>query len=291
MSASDLIFPTATDERAQAIRAGLETVEVHRLSPTQISMYQRCGRQWAYRYVLGMRVAPDAGLIVGSGVHAAAESGMNHKLQTGENPDPEEAKTVAAEYVTEQIATGEVRMEADATPGGMADKAVRVAGAWAEEAAPHVTPLEVEGTFVAEISGIPVTGRIDVRTADHVVDWKTSGKSPTVSDVIASSQAGIYGAVTGLPVMFTYLVDQKRAVKVVDVPVEGQEAAQAARMATATVADVAEGMALGVWPRNRQGWHCSAKWCGFYERCHAGIDDAELRDHAVAAREAARNGQ
>lgn len=290
-TASDVIFPTAHDGRADGTRAGLAEVGVERISPTQVSMYQRCGRQWAYRYVLGVKIAPDAGLIVGSGVHAAAEAGMLAKQATGENPDPEESRTVAAEYVTEQIATGEVRMEADDTPGTVADKAVRVAGAWAEEAAPRVEPLAVEDTFVVDIAGVPVTGRIDVRTATSVIDWKTSGKSPTVSDVLASSQAGIYGVVCGLPVTFTYLVDQKRGVKVVDVPVEGNEAATAARMAEATVADVAEGMALGVWPRNRQGWHCSPKWCGYYDRCHAGGDDGAFREHAIAAREAARNGQ
>jgi len=275
----------AADDRAQATLSGLNAVGVKRVSATQLSQYQRCPRQWAYRYVLGLKVPPDGGLLVGSGVHHAAEVGMLHKVDTGENPDPEQAAESAAEYVSEQVRSGEVRLIED-DQGGLTDRAVRISRTWATDAAPLVMPLEVEQTFDVTLSGIPVTGRMDVITKSTVVDWKTSGKSPNVDDVMKSTQASIYARATGKPLEFIYLVSQVKAVKVKTI---GIESTDIGALADSTVADVAEGMALGVWPRNRNGWHCSARWCGYYDRCinGSGRDDAALREHAAEARGAA----
>lgn len=274
------------EQRTEMTLAGLGAVGVKRVSASQLSQYQRCPRQWAYRYVLGMKVAPDGGLVVGSGVHHAAEVGMLHKVETGDDPDPDLAAETAAEYVSEQVRSGEVRMDDD-DRGGMTDRAVRISRAWATDAAPRVMPVAVEQTFDVELSGIPVTGRMDVITASSVVDWKTSGKSPNADDVLRSTQTSIYARATGKPLEFIYLVNQVKQVKVTSVDVPEPVAAQVAALADSTVADVAQGMALGVWPRNRNGWHCSARWCGYYDRCMSGRDDATIREHAADARGAA----
>lgn len=282
-------FLDAPTERAEATLAGLGASGVQHVSASSLSQYQRCPRQWAYRYVLGVKVPPDGGLLVGSGVHHAAEVGMVEKMQTGTDPDPEMAAETAAEYVSEQVRSGEVRLEDD-DQGGLTDRAVRISRAWAAEAAPLVMPVAVEDTFTVSLAGIPVTGRLDVVTATQVVDWKTSGKSPNRDDVVKSTQTSLYARATGKPLSFVYLVNQVKGVKVAPVEVGEDESAQAARLAEATVADVAEGMALGVWPRNRNGWHCSKRWCGYYDRCMAGADDAALREHQAEARAAAGVG-
>jgi len=275
-----------TDERAQATLAGMAAVGVTRVSATQVGQYQRCPRQWAYRYVLGLKVAPDGGLVVGSGVHHAAEVGMLAKVDTGNDPDPEDSAEVAAQYVSEQVQSGDVRMEDD-DQGGLTDRAVRISRAWATEAAPLVMPQAVEQTFDVALSGIPVTGRMDVVTATTVVDWKTSGKSPNPDDVLKAIQTSIYARATGKPLQFIYLVNQVKGVKVRPIDVSQPQSDEIGRLAESTVGDVAEGMALGVWPRNRNGWHCSARWCGYYDRCMAGRDDAAIMERAVEARGAA----
>lgn len=287
---TDLIFePTEEEiEEQDAVQSAFSLLGLRHVSASSIGMYQRCPRQWAYRYVLGLKVPPDGGLITGLGVHKAAEVGMLHKKDTGEDPDPDLAATTAAEYVTEQCATGEVKLNDDDHQGAITDKAARVSTAWARDAAPKVVPVEVEQQFTLEVAGIDVTGRMDVVTADRVVDWKTSGKSPNADEHRQSVQTELYALATGKPLTYTFLVDLKGGVKVTDVEVDEHDAARARRFATDTVAEVARGMALGVWPRNRKGWHCSPKWCGYYDRCHAsGRDDAELREKAADARAAA----
>ena len=66
-------------------------------------------------------------------------------------------------------------------------------------------------------------------------------------------------------------------------PLTDEEVNTARAVATATVEDVSAGMASGVWPRNRNGWHCSPDKCGYYRRCMAGKDDSTLREMAQAA--------
>lgn len=286
---TDLIFePTDEELEAQdAVQQAFSLLGVRHVSASSIGMYQRCPRQWAYRYVLGLKVPPDGGLITGLGVHRAAEVGMLHKRDTGENPDPEMTATAAAEYVTEQVATGEVKLNDDEHAGAITDKAARVSTAWATDAAPHVVPVEVEQQFDLEVAGIDVTGRMDVITADRVIDWKTAGKSPNADEHRQSVQTELYALATGKPLTYTFLVDLKSGVKVTDVDIDEADAARARRFATDTVAEVARGMALGVWPRSRKGWHCSQKWCGYYDRCMSGRDDAAIQEKAADARAAA----
>ena len=159
--------------------------------------------------------------------------------------------------------------------------------AWAFEAAPHVMPVEVEHQFDLEVAGVAVTGRMDVVTAERVVDWKTAGKSPNAAEHMQSVQTELYALATSKPLTYTFLVDLKSGVKVTDVEIDEAEAARASRFATDTVAEVARGMALGIWPRVRKGWHCSARWCGYYDRCMSGRDDAAMQEQAAEARGAA----
>jgi RecB family exonuclease len=288
MSSDDLIFPDEAEQRSDAVLAGFQTIGLRHVSASQLGMYQRCPRQWAYRYVLGLKVPPDGGLLVGSGVHHAAEQGMLHKLETGDNPEPDMAATAAAEYVDEICTSGEVRLEEGQAPSDLVDKAVRVSSMWASEAAPSVQPVEVETTFNILLAGIPVTGRLDVVTPTGVVDWKTSGKSPNRDDQARSVQTEMYAAASGGEgLSYVYLVDGARTQKVVHVDLMQSEVQQAAKLAESTVGECSQGMALGVWPRNRMGWHCSRRWCGYYERCMAGKDDAALQERAADARASA----
>jgi RecB family exonuclease len=275
------------DERQEAVAVAFRESGQRHVSSSQIGMYRRCPRQWAYRYILGLKIPPDGGLIVGSGVHHAAEVGMLHKRDTGENPDPDMCRTAAAEYITDELDTGEVRIgEDEPGPDELVDRATRIADVWAVEAAPMVMPVEVEQRFDITLGGIPVTGRLDVITDSGIVDWKTSKRSPQVADLIKSQQTEMYAAASDKGMAYIYLIDTPKMTKVVPVTLSHDDVATARRLAESTVVDVAEGMALGVWPRNRTGWHCSQRWCGYYERCMSGKDDSDLAERASTNRAA-----
>lgn len=286
---SRAVIETPAEEHSTA--AGLAAVGLHHVSASQIAQYLRCPRQWSYVKVLKLRVPPDGGLVSGSAVHTAAEVGMRAKMETGENPAPDASADIARDYVREQVAGGSVSLEAGQAAGALVDKAARVATAWAAEAAPGVDPVGVEETFTTEIGGVVVTGRLDVREQGSVVDWKTTGKRKNRDEVLTTPQTELYAAAVGLPVRFVYLVDGSKGVVTQEISQDAAEHAQAARLAEATVAEVARGMALGVWPRRREGWQCSKRWCGFYERCMSGRDDDDIAQRAEAARAATIGGR
>lgn len=275
-------------ERQDAVSNGMAAIGLHHVSATQISMYRDCPRQWAYRYVLGVKAPPGGALVVGSGVHKAAEIGMLNKLKGGGNPKPDDMATFAVDYIDGEVKGGEVVIDEGEDAGELKDRAASLAIAWATEAAPHVHPTAVEVEFDVPIAGVSVIGRMDVVTDTHVVDWKTKRRNkPNRMDAVKSVQSEIYARAANKPVTYVYLVDQAKGVSVVDVALDAGESAEARAMAESTVRGVSEGMALGVWPRNRTSWRCSAKACGYYERCMAGRDDAELQDKAAEARGAA----
>jgi CRISPR/Cas system-associated exonuclease Cas4 (RecB family) len=268
--------------------AGMDVLGVRHVSASQIGMYQRCPRQWAMRYVLGLKSPPDGGLVVGSGVHHAAEVGMEAKVETGENPVPDDAAGLAHDYVREEFASGEVVTEGESHESALLDKAARMGAMWAESAAPGVEPEVVEHEFRIEMAGVPVVGRMDVVTkTGSVVDWKTTTRSPSVGDLPKKPQTEVYAAATGgVGVEYVYIVDAKTNPRVVPVVLDDEAVAEAARLASDTVGQTAEGMAMGVWPRNRDGWHCSARWCGYYDRCMSGADDKRLAELAHESRTA-----
>ena len=262
----------------------LARLNIDHVSATQIGMYQRCPRQWAYRNILKVKSPPDAAILCGSGMHHAAEIGMLDKAKTGNDPKPSDAEDAARDYVRDEFLSGEVILSEKDTRGGITDKAGRLSRKWAEDAAPLVQPLHVEEEFDTVIEGVKVVGRFDVVTETSIVDWKSSGRAPVRTNLTNSAQTELYSFVSGRAMEFVYVIDSvKNGPRVQREALEMHEVEQARALAKSTVADVAAGMASGIWPRNRNGWHCSPSKCGYYRRCMAGKDDATLKEIAGAA--------
>lgn len=265
----------------------MTTLDIDHVSASQIGQYRRCPRQWAYRHVLKLRMPPDAGVVTGIAFHEAAAYGMTGKMDTGENPDVATMTEAAADFVSEFVDSGEVMLRENDSKDALTSKAVRLTEKWTNEIAPTVNPTAVETDFEVHVDDVKVIGRMDVVTNERVIDWKTSGRTPSRDDVLKSLQTELYSLATGLPLTFVYLIDLKGGVKTHDVAIGDVETAHAMGLARRTVVEAAQGMALGVWPRNRAGWHCSKKWCGYYDRCMSGKDDKTLDEMAEASRAAA----
>lgn len=276
--------PPAGDGASVGLPPGLT-----HLSASSISQYLRCPRQWAIVKILGIKAPPDGGLVSGSAMHKGAEHGMRAKMETGKNPNVAEVADVARDDAVAGIERALAQAEETGlrehltgdglVPAAVIDKAARLAGVWAEKAAPACEPVAVEEEFDAEISGVRVTGRLDVIEESRAIrDWKTSGKTPPPADVASTVQTEMYAAATGRPVNYTYFIDQLRGVKVVTIEVPSEDLARASRLAADTVAGVAVGIAAGSFPRKRDGWHCSARWCAFHRGCMAGDYDAALAE-------------
>lgn len=252
------------------------------LSASSINQFLRCPRQWAYVRVLGIKAPPDGGLVAGKAFHAAAEQTMLRKMETGEDPTSDEAASLAADAAQAEIDAGEVVYDEEnyTSSGAIVDKASRFAEAWAQDVAPNVSPAAVESEFDVEMAGVKVVGRIDLEDREMVTrDWKTSGKTPAMRTGTQSweqaftPQTMIYAHVKQQAVIYHYVIDQKRGTKTMPVAIVGSDLARAKKLAVPLVRDTAALIAAGRFPRNTGGWHCSKRWCAFYERCMSGKDE------------------
>jgi len=270
------------------VAGGLASLGIESVSASQISQYLRCPRQWAMRKVLGLKMRPGAAAIAGSGLHAAAEAGMLGKIRSGEDPKPDESAEIAHDFVCGKAENEEVDIDEPGGVGAVATRAARFAEEWAKRASPMVEPESVEHTEQMEVAGVTLNGRFDViDRRGWVVDWKTSSRRVSPATPLSSIQTEVYSLLAGRRVSYFYLVDGPLGVSL-DVITQTESARQESeRLAVSTVAEASRGMALGVWPRNRNGWHCSKKWCGYYDRCMSGQDDARLKELADAARRTA----
>jgi len=249
-------------------------IELDHLSASSIRMYLRCPRQWWYRYVLGMRVPPDGGLISGIAFHNAAETCLTEKIETGENKTADEAREFARDEAVKGLEDA-VLLE-DQSGGGVVDKAVRLTGAWAENVLPDAQPAEVEKSWELDLGDIIVVGRIDMVADDgHVVDWKTTSKAPPKPEALAANpQTGLYSAATGSStVEYVHVVDSKsKGPYIAPVTVDEDLVTRSRNLSQELAVDVAGACKSGSFPRNTEGWHCSARWCGYYSRCMSGKD-------------------
>jgi CRISPR/Cas system-associated exonuclease Cas4 (RecB family) len=249
-------------------------VTLDHLSPSSIRMYLMCPRQWWYRYVLGMKIAPDGGLVSGIAFHNTAEACLKAKIETGENTPVEEAEEIARDEAQHGLEDA-VLLE-DQSRGSVVDKTVRLTSAWAENALPESRPHSVEQEWELDLGSVRVIGRIDMIAEDgHVVDWKTTGKAPPKPEALAANpQTGLYSAATGAEtVEYVHIVDSKSKgpyVQSVEVPKE--LVTRSRELSQELAVDVAGACQSGYFPRNTNGWHCSARWCGFYSRCMSGKD-------------------
>lgn len=253
------------------------------LRASSIRTYLRCPRQFWYVYVQGMRERPGAAATAGTAMHRAAELGLREKMESGENPDPEDSAQAAAETAGELVAKGDVVFD-NGVPdaGALTDRAVGLARRWAIDYAPEIKPTAVEERWEKEIAGVPMSGTIDVVEHDgHISDWKTTGRTPNAADVLGNPQAGIYLASRerNIGLSFRYLVFKKPTkarpepeITTKTVAVVGAHAGEAVRLARSTVLEVARGVSAEVFPRSREGWHCSPERCGFFARCMSGKD-------------------
>lgn len=237
-------------------------------SPSDVNMYLRCPKQWEFRYVYGLKLPPSGALVQGSAVHGGAEVGLNHKIETGED--------MPMDDVLDAVSTTFDGLAVDAefgedNPGELKDQAIDLGRTWRNEVAPKIVPVAVEMEWELTIDDVTYLGYIDVVDAEgRVRDLKTSARKPS-ADILANhlqaqSYALAISAQAGeIPeVAFDYVVKTKAPYAETR---SAQYTERQLEIVAETVLDVTKGIRAGVFPRSTDGWWCSPKFCGYWERC------------------------
>lgn len=135
------------------------------LSVSQATTFLKCPHSWELRYLQGKPTKPSARMFQGIQVHAAVETMMERRLNTGVLPPLEDATDAFSTAFEKQKPLIEDWEEQD--PGSVKDVGITCTTVFYKEAAPKMTPVYVEKPFHTTVKSddgkihLPVLGRID----------------------------------------------------------------------------------------------------------------------------------
>ena len=135
------------------------------LSASQIGMYQRCGRQYEFRYIKGLKEPPALKPTAGKAGHAGIEAHMRAKMRTGEDPEVNVMLDIFDASWNAQAPDIELQPEEDL--GKTKDYIAWTLRQYHAEAAPNVTPRAIEQEFLLPLRVLdevlpPIKGYIDL---------------------------------------------------------------------------------------------------------------------------------
>lgn len=255
------------------------------LSVTQLEMLSKCGLQYGYRYLQGIKRAPGLGLLRGKATHASIEADLGAKIATGALlPDADIPDLTAGAFRASierdgvALTDDEVRDGERTAIDAAQDLAIRLAVHHHDNDAPILRPIAVERRWRLELRGFPrdLEGIIDIQEATAVEDTKTSTKSPSAGDADVSVQLTAYACAVKVldgaapaELRLRTLVGGKRDTKsVVQTTTRDDEDYRRLLLRVEHAARVIETGAL--MPARPTDWWCSEKFCGYWGMCPFG---------------------
>jgi RecB family exonuclease len=259
------------------------------LSASSVNTFLRCGRQWYYAYVAGIRIPPTVRLIRGIAVHKAVETNMAQKVES-KTDVPLDVVMDAYDNSWTAEADGGLLVEEDAkeSPGEAKDKGYQLVELHHKEVAPNIQPLWVEKAVQFTINGIPFSGQLDlaheVPSMDpdpeaeaiglEIVDTKTTARKPVGNSYLLNMTGYAIGArqITGKKESNTrldYLIATKAPYYLpisAGGPITDTEILRFANV----VESVSESISAGKFvPNGLIGSPPACSWCGYTALCPA----------------------
>ena len=273
-----------------------ERVKKPILHQSGLTMLQRCGCQFGYRYLDGIKIPPGSAALIGTGTHAGAEHDLRTKLASGEPAPLKDVQAAAADALEREWTGGGCRLSAEeailgdkVAKGQAKDMAVTLAGVYHENLTPVVQPISarhIERPFLIILDNFPydLAGLIDIQEAGCVRDLKTSGKAKSQGEVDRSLQLTFYamavqvldGTMPAKVVMDAVVKTKKPYTQTLEsTRTDGDRNALMQRIEVA--ADViADAKRRGAFlPTNPDNWWCSPAWCGYWGICPYGASQAK----------------
>ncbi|TDA25887.1 MAG: hypothetical protein DSO01_06680 [Archaeoglobi archaeon] len=253
--------------------------EIHQ---SQLNMLFRCGVQYEFRYIKGLKIPPRASLIIGSGVHKGAEHSFRKKWLEKKLPPLDEVQDIARDEVVARIEQEGILIDngnksLKEVKAECVDSATKLAGFHRQTLAEQITPkIPPEREFKVKLSELNWTlaGRIDLLDTDGVLrDLKTASKSPSDQEVKSSLQLTAYALPLHLEskeseirVALDTLVNLKAGPKLVqqaDTRTPEDFNRLLKRIAIA-IRSIESGNFMPAYPGS---WWCSKEWCGYWDLC------------------------
>lgn len=246
--------------------------EVDHLSFSSVSTYLRCPRQWAYSYLEQLRRRPGVALIKGGAVDKAASHNLTQKLDTQTDLHTNDVLEVAEDAFRKQVDQEGGPGEIDWDNGNQAralDSTIGLTELHMRHHAPRIQPAYVQLELHRELpTGRDFVGHLDyVTTASVVGDVKTGSKRLGQETADSDLQPHAYAFLINEPIAFEFARVIDTGSRRYEEVVETGRDRRAIDWFAGLVSDVERGIDAAVFPPNPNGWWCSRKFCGFYDRC------------------------
>jgi hypothetical protein len=260
-------------------------------------MLATCPEQYRRVYLKGERQRPGAALVWGSADHYAHEQNFVQKIESHEDIPESDVELAFAEGFDRSIDSNGGEDEVDwgeDQPGDLKDRGVKLAVVYHRHVSPRVQPVAVEKSVKLELPGllVPVVGRLDVQTAETVIEGKTATAKKQKPEPQWRLQGALYQLATGLPI--EWHVKTKTKVPAVYTPAEepGLRMVASQMLLDATVERTRRLVATMLtlhelygpdepWPSGAPdyGWACD--YCGFRPTCAWWKDEAVRVDDDI----------
>lgn len=244
------------------------------LSYSQASCWQRCHKQWFYRYIEGLKIPPSGAQAQGKGVHKAQEVNFEQKIESKEDLPESDIVDAFSDSWDSQLDEG--LNLGDDKPGELKDQGVQLTKLYHAEIAPKIEPVAVEQKFKIEFEDTnwSVIGYIDVRGTTKTHDTKTIGKSPPkIMGYDFQSATYWIGEKYGLgvkpqPFEYNYLVKNKKPKSVdIEVPDQSQWEQRTLQKYADVAIEIHSALKSGIFATHENHNLCSPRWCGYYSKC------------------------
>lgn len=246
------------------------------LSVSQVTTFQRCPRQYYFRYIENLVMPPGAAMAEGSAMHKALEFALRGKKQNDIHPVDTLVDVFRTRWKSEdEIVFDEDKGEDENT---IFARSRVFLSQYRDAHLPEIEPIEIEQRFVTDLlPGIPVVGFIDLidrgepDQIDTVVDHKITGRMKSEHEVENDMQLTLYAHVKQLPkVRFdVFLKNKKPKIK----SISAVRTPGAIRWTQHVFREVAESITMGRFPPcDPKSYTCAPKQCGYFFRCREALD-------------------
>jgi hypothetical protein len=236
-----------------------------------LGMFQKCPKQYEFRYLQGLVVPPKSALTVGKSVDVAETANFSQKITSKTDLKTQDVLDI---YSTEfdKSAPG-TDWDGD-KPGDQKDLGIKMLKVFHEKAAPEINPVTVQETFRIETdAGYALGGTLDITDEKKQIrDIKTSKGEYDPDAVSQSIQATMYD--------FAYEVKngEKAAGFIFDVvtkhkepryqQVTGQVSETQRERLFESLNIMHSQIQRGEFQYAPEGaWWCSKSWCGYWHLC------------------------
>lgn len=243
------------------------TVELDHISHSQLQLWDRCSRQWEYRYVKKYPSYPSSDLILGGAYHKALDVNYSQKITSFEDLPVEDCLDAFADEWKARIRSSERVIWGKKDANTQIGIGLGLVEEYMASRAYQIQPMYSERTFHTEVAGVDFTYVMDLQDENKIViDHKTAGRAYQQRDINKDLQASAGAFVLDSQIVYHNHVAVKSRIPYIQV-IKTIRLREDIDWWVAKVTLNIEQMRSGIAPPSIESWLCNPLYCPYWDDC------------------------